>query len=125
MSAREIEIGDRRTTNEAHSQNNLHAFWVNVPEDESAIAGVGALEHMIRVGAMFVIPADRFDTSTYSKTGDDPTAFYYENHSGGIGVAKSCSRCGNLRWRKGLRLLAIANAHRDARIALSQPSPTT
>ncbi len=49
---------------------------------------MGALEHLLRVGAMFVIPADRFDTRTFSKLGDDPAAiFYYENYSGSIGVA--------------------------------------
>jgi ATP-dependent helicase YprA (DUF1998 family) len=68
--------------------NNIHAFWINAPENAMAAAGIGAVEHMIRVGAMFVIPADRFDTSTYSRTGDEPAAFYYENYRGGIGMAK-------------------------------------
>ena len=72
----------------AHYQNNLHAFWIDVPESTEANEGIGALEHLIRVGAMFVIPADRFDTSTYSKTGDQAAAFYYENYTGSIGVAK-------------------------------------
>ena len=48
------------------------------PHSDDAVAGIGALEHMLRVGAMFVIPADRFDTSTYSKVNDEPTAYYYE-----------------------------------------------
>ena len=69
-------------------RSRLHAFWINVPQDEANGAAIGGLEHLIRVGAMFVIPADRFDTSTYSKGGDEPVAFYYENYSGGIGVAK-------------------------------------
>ena len=73
---------------EAHYQNNLHAFGISVPESDTATAGIWAVEHMLRVGAMFVIPADRFDTSTYSKPGDGPTAYYYENYRGGIGVAK-------------------------------------
>ncbi len=74
--------------NDAYYLNNLHAFWVNIPHNEFTIDGIGALEHLIRVGAMFVIPADRFDTSTYSKTSDEPVAYYYENYAGGIGVAK-------------------------------------
>ena len=61
---------------------------MNLPPGESADEGIGALEHIIRVGAMFVIPADRFDTSTYSRTGDEPFASYYENYASGIGVAK-------------------------------------
>ena len=59
-----------------------------MPPSECANEGIGALEHIIRVGAMFVIPADRFDTSTYSRSGDEPFASYYENYTGGIGVAK-------------------------------------
>ena len=68
--------------------NNLHAFWIDAPRNEIGVDGIGAIEHMIRVGAMFVIPADRFDTSTYSKTGDELSAYCYENYPGGIGVAK-------------------------------------
>ena len=69
-------------------QRNLHAFWLNVPQSPNAGDGIGAVEHMIRVGAMFVIPCDRFDTSTYSKTSGVPSAYCYENYPGGIGVAK-------------------------------------
>ena len=90
------KVIDERTGEEIETQpaggaytfDNRHAFWVSVPPSECAAEGVGALEHIIRVGAMFVIPADRFDTSTYSKTGDEPFASYYENYSSGIGVAK-------------------------------------
>ena len=81
------EVKEAGGISDAYFQNKLHAFWINVPPSECARAGIGALEHMLRVGAMFVIPADRFDTSTYSKS-DEPTAFYYENYAGGIGVAK-------------------------------------
>ncbi len=72
----------------AEYQNNLHALWMNVPHSGKADGALGALEHLIRVGAMFVIPADRFDTSTYSRMGDAPMTYYYENYSGGIGVSK-------------------------------------
>ena len=81
----EIESG---STGQSKYLNDLHAFWVNVPPGESANDGIGALEHIIRVGAMFVIPADRFDTTTYSSTGDEPVASYYENYASGIGIAK-------------------------------------
>ena len=74
-------------TPDALNEYNLHAFSINIPDTEDAGA-VGALEHMLRVGAMFVIPADRFDTSTFSKTGGDQSVFYYENYPGGIGVAR-------------------------------------
>ena len=83
---------------------NLHSFWLDVPQGATAIAGIGAVEHMIRVGAMFVIPADRFDTSTYSKTGSEPTAYYYENYSGGIGVAKKLFSVWDVALAKGIEI---------------------
>ena len=79
---------EEHPANEAYYLPNLHAFWVDIPPSECPTDGISALEHIIRVGAMFVIPADRFDTSTYSRTGDEPVAYYYENYRGGIGVAK-------------------------------------
>ena len=91
-------------TNDAYYQNNLHAFWINVPPGERTTDGLGALEHIIRVGAMFVIPADRFDTSTYSKIGDAPTTFYYENYAGGIGVAKKLFSVWQDVLKKGIEI---------------------
>ncbi len=53
---------------------------------------------------MFAIPADRFDTSTYSKTNDYPTAYYYENYSGGIGVAKKLFEVWKEALKKGMEI---------------------
>ena len=92
------EVRAEGGSSEAHFMNNLHSFWINVPQGELSDAGIGAVEHMLRVGAMFVIPADRFDTSTYSKMGNEPTSYYYENYSGGIGVAKKLFE----KWRTAL-----------------------
>ena len=82
---------------------NRHALWITVLEqDELARNGLSALEHLLRVGAMFVIPADRFDASTLSRAsgaGDYPTAFYYETYAGGIGVAKNLFA----EWESALR----------------------
>ncbi len=90
---------------DAQSQNNLHTFWINMPRSDKAVAGIGALEHMLRVGSMFIIPADRFDTSTYSKTNDEPTtAYYYENYSGGIGVAKKLFEVWRTALAKGIEI---------------------
>ncbi len=91
-------------TNDAYYQNHLHAFWINVPPSESATNGISALEHIIRVGGMFVIPADRFDTSTYSKIGDAPTTYYYENYTGGIGVAKKLFSVWQDVLKKGIEI---------------------
>ena len=87
---------------EAHFENNLHAFWINAPRHDDALAGIGALEHLIRVGAMFVIPADRFDASTHSKTGEEPMAAYYENYAGGIGLARKLFDVWPTALRKGI-----------------------
>lgn len=87
-------------------ENNLHAFLLNVPHVHTTDAGaVGALEHLLRVGGMFVIPADRFDTSTFSKPNEAPAAiFYYENYTGGIGVAKKLAEVWPRALAKGIEV---------------------
>ena len=85
---RSNETVDFIDSNDARWLNNLHAFWIAVPRDTIYDAGIGALEHLVRVGALFVIPADRFDASTWSNSSDTTTAYHYENYPGGIGVAK-------------------------------------
>ena len=82
------EVRQTAPSNASLYQNNLHAVWFNVPTSADNAQGIGALENLFRIGAMFVIPADRFDTSTWSKARDGLTVFYYENYEGGIGVAK-------------------------------------
>ena len=89
---------------EAHYLNNLHSFWIDVPQSMAAVDGIGAVEHMIRVGTMFVIPADRFDTSTYSRTGNELAAYCYENYPGGIGVAKKLFDVWHLALEKGVEV---------------------
>ncbi|MCS1408037.1 MAG: DEAD-box ATP-dependent RNA helicase CshA [Verrucomicrobia subdivision 3 bacterium] len=97
-------VEETRGAAEAHYQNELHAFWIDVPESDAVNAGIGAVEHMIRVGAMFVIPADRFDTSTFSKAKGEPAAYYYENYSGGIGVAKKLFEVWKTTLQKGMEI---------------------
>ena len=91
---------ETNTDNVALPQSNLHSFRVDVPSGERVNPGISALEHMFRVGAMFVIPSDRYDTSTYSRASlDSPEVYVYENYSGGVGVAKSLFA----RWPESLR----------------------
>ena len=102
---------DERTNSEmsregggqAHYENNLHAFSLRCPDGDETVDGIGALEHLIRVGAMFVIPADRFDASTYSKV-NDRVIYYYENYAGGIGVAKKLLEKWTDALRKGMEV---------------------
>ena len=103
------QTGEQRGTGgnpDAQFERNLHAFLLKVPHIHATEAGaVGALEHLLRVGAMFVIPADRFDTSTFSKPGDDPAAiYYYENYAGGIGVAKKLAEVWPSALEKGIEV---------------------
>ena len=90
--------------NDALFLNNLHSFWIDVPQSATAVDGIGAVEHMIRVGAMFVIPADRFDTSTCSRTGSELAAYCYENYPGGIGVAKKLFDVWHIALEKGVEI---------------------
>ncbi len=92
-----------QSAGETLRESNRHALWIHMLEqDELAREGLGALEHILRVGAMFVIPADRFDANTLSRVrgaANLPTAFYYETYAGGIGVAKNLF----LEWQTALR----------------------
>ena len=89
--------------NEMLGETNRHALWISLlDQDELVRNGLSALEHLLRVGAMFVIPADRFDAGTLSKPGrpgEFPAVFYYETYAGGIGVAKNLF----VDWKKALR----------------------
>ena len=98
------QVVRRGGDNDALFLKNLHAFWVEIPEREDTNDGIGALEHMIRVGAMFVIPADRFDTSTHSKTGRDAFAYFYENYPGGIGIANKLFNVWHVVLQKGIEI---------------------
>ncbi len=100
--------------NDALYLNNLHSFWIDIPQprppcppsaiSKAAVAGIGAVEHMIRVGTMFMIPADRFDTSTYSTPSSEPSAYCYENYAGGIGVAKKLFSAWSVALEKGVEV---------------------
>ena len=98
------EVRDTKYDEDARFQNNLHAFWVNIPESKCATVGIGALEHMFRVGSMFVIPVDKFDTNTYSTCSDETATFYYENYPGGIGVAKKLFSAWQTVLKKGIEV---------------------
>ena len=104
MDERSGELVRTGGDNDALFMNNLHSFWLDVPQSAVAVDGIGAVEHMIRVGAMFVIPADRFDTSTHSRTGNELAAYCYENYPGGIGVAKKLFSVWHVALEKGVEI---------------------
>lgn len=95
--------------NAALFQNDRHSFRLNVPQSQTVNDGLGAVEQMIRVGAMFAIPMDRFDTSTYSTLSDSrsdskPSAYCYENYPYGIGVAKKLFSVWDTALAKGVEV---------------------
>ena len=82
------------------ARRDLHSFWMEFQSEEEIVReGLGALEHLLRVGTTFVIPVDRFDLGTYSTVGNDCAVYCYENHAGGTGVAKKLWT----RWPDALR----------------------
>lgn len=101
---RSDEVRESRRSAEALYQNNLHAVWFDVPAENGNTEGIGALENILRVGAMFVIPADRFDTSTWSTHKDGLTVYYYENFEGGIGVARKFFEVWPTVLKKGIEV---------------------
>ena len=80
---------------ESHPGNNVartfqqrHAFVLTLENCEGATQlAITALEQLFRIGAMFIIPADRHDTDTCS-VAKEKSIYLYENYEGGIGVAK-------------------------------------
>ena len=94
LSYRLIENGSDKVLDQSNDTakkyyNNHYAFVMSISGvDEADRISVKALEHIMRVGAIFVVPADRHDTSTYSSLVWNEV-YLYENLPGGIGVAKS------------------------------------
>ena len=93
------DIVENNNTSMAIFDDHLHGVWLNFGDLANVRTRIGAVEHMLRVGTMFAVPADRFDTSTYS---NDQTVYCYENYSGGIGVAKKIFEILNTVLEKGI-----------------------
>ena len=88
-------------TKAAMPGNNMHAFWLESTVPNGWSAGAGGVEHMMRVGSLFVLPIDRFDVSTYSKP---QNVYYYEGYSGGIGIAKKVFSVWGKVLREGVKV---------------------
>ena len=67
---------------------NAHAFWLQQEEPLDAIkSGVLALQHILRVGAMFSIPLVPHDMFPHAVVSDQ-TVYIIESYPGGIGIAR-------------------------------------
>lgn len=87
-----------RFTPQGHSVSSTsHAFWVDTSYmDDVDDAGLLAFEQLMRIGALFTIPADLHDTTTHTKEG---AAYLIENYPGGIGIVKKSFQ----QWHNILR----------------------
>lgn len=87
-----------RFTPQGHSVSSTsHAFWVDTTDmEEVDSAGLLAFEQLLRIGALFTIPADLHDTTTHTKDG---ATYLIENYPGGIGIVKKAMQ----QWHRILR----------------------
>lgn len=80
--------------------DNAHAFWI-VEEVASGLAveGIGAFQHLLRLGALFSIPLDAHDIYAHALLGEQK-AYLVESYPGGIGIVKKVLE----RWRSVLEV---------------------
>lgn len=109
---RSEEVIDKVSSHDALYHNRRHSVWFELNQDERDLPGLGALEQILRVGAMFIIPADRFDNSTHSTPKDGGIAYYYENYEGGVGVAKKLYRVWQQTLEKGIEIAQSCSCER-------------
>ena len=104
-----------------YTHGNRHAFWIEV-ESKHAVdtGGLVGLENLLRVGAMFVIPTDRFDANTLSIRGD-MIVCYYENYTGGIGVAKQLLNVWESALNEGIRIANNCSCRRGCPNCIEPP----
>ena len=80
--------------------DNAHAFWIS-EEVASGLAteGIGAFQHLLRVGTLFSIPLDAHDIYAHALL-KEQKAYLVESYPGGIGIAKKVLE----RWRSVLEV---------------------
>ncbi len=80
--------------------DNAHAYWIcQATRSYEAAAGIEALQHLLRVGAVFSIPLDAHDIFPHAAV-KDGKAYIVETYPGGIGVARKALE----RWRNILKI---------------------
>ena len=80
--------------------DNAHAFWID-EEVASGLAteGIGAFQHLLRLGALFSIPLDAHDIYAHALL-KEQKAYLVESYPGGIGIVKKVLE----RWRSVLEV---------------------
>lgn len=115
------EVIDQRPANHLQSLK-AHAFWFIV-EDNQALLEEGALraiENMFRVGAIFIIPSDRHDTSTFCQPKENKF-YFYENYSGGIGIAEKALSVWQKVFEKGLDIASQCSCKKGCPSCIMPP----
>ena len=80
--------------------DNAHAFWLHQESHtDEAVSGVTALQHLLRIGALFSVPLDAHDMFPHAVV-KDRKAYIVESYPGGIGIARKALE----RWRRMLEL---------------------
>ena len=80
--------------------DNAHAYWLcQETRSEAAATGIPALQHLLRVGALFSIPLDAHDIFPHADARGQK-AYIVESYPGGIGIARKALE----RWRSILEV---------------------
>ena len=90
------EIIDRWVPTPSQARfDNAHAYWIALePRSDDATAGITALQHLFRIGALFSIPLDAHDIFPHADVREQK-AYLVESYPGGIGIARKALD----RWR--------------------------
>ena len=107
------EVKDRWTPQVNSAQfDNAHAFWLHQENyTDEAASGVTALQHLLRVGALFSVPLDAHDMFPHAVV-KDQKAYIVESYPGGIGIARKALE----RWQSMLEVgIRVAESCRCSR----------
>ena len=95
------EVKDRWSPQVNSAQfDNAHAFWLHQENyTDEAASGITALQHLLRVGALFSVPLDAHDMFPHAVM-KEQKAYIVESYPGGIGIARKALE----RWRSMLEV---------------------
>ena len=95
------EVKDRWAPQVNSAQfDNAHAFWLHQETySDEASSGITALQHLLRVGALFSVPLDAHDIFPHAVM-KEQKAYIVESYPGGIGIARKALE----RWRSMLEV---------------------
>ena len=95
------DVRDRWTPQVNSAQfDNAHAFWLHQkPNNDFTASGITALQHILRIGALFSIPLDAHDMFPHAVK-KEQKAYIVESYPGGIGIARKALD----RWRSMLKV---------------------